>query len=137
MKKQTKQFWENLVMLFIFLVLVQTFLTDLAEVALWSWNIRKIMIITAFLFDLIFTLEFLIRFFYALYQGPGELKKYFFMRQGWVDLIVSIPLLLFSSTPELFALVTGSVIGGFGGVLNILKVVNLSALPGFCVFSEF
>jgi hypothetical protein len=124
MKKQTKQFWENLVMLFIFLVLVQTFLTDLAEVALWSWNIRKIMIITAFLFDLIFTLEFLIRFFYALYQGPGELKKYFFMRQGWVDLIVSIPLLLFSSTPELFALVTGSVIGGFGGVLNILKVVK-------------
>lgn len=106
----------------IFLVLVQTFLSDLAVAADWPWSFRQLMIWTAFAFDLFFTLEFLIRFFSALYRGEGA--KYFFYRQGWVDFIVSVPLLLFSSTPELFTLLTGTVVGGFGGVLNILKVVK-------------
>jgi len=124
MKDRTNQFWENLVMLAIFLVLVQTFLSDLAVVADWEWSFRRIMIYSAFSFDLFFTLEFLIRFFSALFRGQGELKKYFLFRQGWVDLLASIPLLLFSSTPDLFALLTGTVVTGFGGSLNILKVVK-------------
>lgn len=115
---------ENLVMLAIFLVLVQTFLTDLAVINDWAWSFRRLMIWSAFAFDLIFTLEFLIRFFSALYQGKGEAGRYFLHRQGWVDLIVSVPLLLFSSTPELFSLLTGTIIGGLGGFLNILKVVK-------------
>jgi hypothetical protein len=124
MKKRFNQFMENLVMLVIFLVLVQTFLTDWVVVTDGSWAFREKMIWSAFFFDLFFTMEFLIRFFSALYRGKGELGKYFFYRQGWVDFIVSIPLLLLSSTPDLFALVTGTVIGGFGGVLNILKIVK-------------
>ncbi len=124
MKNRFNQFWENLVMLAIFLVLVQTFLADLAVVADWEWSFRRVMIYSAFCFDLFFTLEFLIRFFGALYRGKGEVRKYFLYSQGWVDLIVSIPLLLFSSTPDLFALLTGTVVSGFGGVLNILKVVK-------------
>ena len=124
MKNRFNQFMENLVMLVIFLVLVQTFLADLAVVADWEWPFRRAMIWSAFCFDLFFTMEFLIRFFAALYRGKGELKRYFLFRQGWVDLIVSVPLLLFSSTPELFALMTGTIIAGFGGALNILKVVK-------------
>ena len=124
MKNRFNAFLENLVMAVIFLVLVQTFLADLAVVADWEWSFRRIMIWSAFGFDLFFTMEFLIRFFGALYNGRGEVKRYFLYRQGWVDLIVSVPLLLFSSTPDLFALLTGSVIAGFGGSLNILKVVK-------------
>lgn len=123
-KKREYIFWENLIMAAILLVLVQTFLADLAVIADWPWVFRRALIITAFLFDFIFTLEFLIRFFSALYRGEGEVKKYIVNRQGWVDLIVSVPLLLFSSTPELFSLLSGVALGGFGGVLNILKVVK-------------
>lgn len=104
--------------------MVQTFLDDLANILDWSWQARKILVISGFCFDALFTLEFLIRFFTALTSGKGKLREYFFLRRGWIDLVASIPLLLFNSGPAFFALYTGMVIGGFTGVLNVLKVVK-------------
>ncbi|MFW6360879.1 MAG: ion transporter, partial [Spirochaetota bacterium] len=57
---RVRNFFESLVVFAIVLVLVQTFLEDLALLVGWSWNVRKILIITGFGFDLFFTIEFLI-----------------------------------------------------------------------------
>jgi len=122
--KKDRSILENIIMILIFLVMVQTFLDDFANIMDFSWHIRKILIITGFVFDLIFTLEFAVRFFRALTAGKGEVRNYFLKRRGWIDLIASIPLLLLNSGPAFFALYTGMVIGGFGGVLNVLKVVK-------------
>ena len=53
---------ENIVLAAIFLVLVQTFIEDLAVVAGWSWSVRRVLILTGFGFDFFFTVEFLTRF---------------------------------------------------------------------------
>lgn len=124
MMKKEKNLLESIIMVIIFLVLIQTFLDDLANILDWTWQIRKILVITGFAFDVLFTLEFFIRFFSAVTRGKGELRKYFFLNRGWIDLAASLPLLLLNSGPSFFALFTGMVIGGFSGMLNILKVVK-------------
>lgn len=123
MKKKTP-FFENFIMIIIFLVMVQTFLDDLANVMDWSWQVRKILVISGFVFDVLFTLEFFIRFFLALSRGKKSLREYFLLRRGWIDLAASLPLLLFNSGPAFFSLYTGMVIGGLTGMLNVLKVVK-------------
>lgn len=122
--KKEKNLFESLIMVIIFLVLIQTFLDDLANILDWTWQLRKILVITGFAFDVLFTLEFFIRFFSALMSGRGELRKYFLLNRGWIDLAASLPLLLLNSGPSFFALFTGMVIGGFSGMLNVLKVVK-------------
>ena len=115
-------FVENFILFVIFLVLIQTFVEDLAVLMGWSWNIRRALIISGFCFDLFFTLEFLIRYFAALKKGKGI--RYMAKERGWVDLVASLPLLLLSSGPAVLALATGGAFMGAGGILNILKVVK-------------
>ena len=83
MNKRTVNIVENFVVFVIFLVLIQTFLEDLAEFLVWSWDVRQILILTSFGSDLFFTIEFLVR----LYNGltSGKAKEYFFKKRGWLD----------------------------------------------------
>ena len=114
---------ENIVLAAIFLVLVQTFIEDLAVVAGWSWSVRRVLILTGFGFDFFFTVEFLTRLYRALVRG--NLSEYMMKRRGWIDLLASVPLLLLSSGPAAVAvLLGGGVIGGAAGILNVLKVVK-------------
>ena len=113
---------ENCILFVIFLVLVQTFVEDLAVLLSWSWGVRRTLIISGFAFDLFFTLEFLVRYFAALKKGRG--LTYMVHERGWVDLVASLPLLLLSSGPAVLALSTGGAAAGAGGFLNILKVVK-------------
>lgn len=123
MHKSGRAFWENLVVAAIILVLIQTFLEDLAIVVEWPWSIRKSLVVAGFFFDLFFTVEFLIRLYSSVFRGQGA--EYFFHRRGWVDFIASIPLLLFSSGPAVMSiLLGGSVAYAFGSMLNVLKVVK-------------
>ena len=85
----------------ILLVLIQTFVEDLAVLLGWSWTVRKILIFSGFGFDLFFSLEFITRYFSALRKGKAV--KYMFQERGWVDLIASLPLLFLSSGPEVLA----------------------------------
>ena len=89
MKEKTSNVLENFILLIIFLVLIQTFLEDLAVLLSLSWDVRKTLIFTGFGFDLFFTIEFIIRFFAALKKGEGT--RYFFRGRGWIDLIASLP----------------------------------------------
>ncbi len=123
MQSRLTRFLENFILLAIVLVLIQTFLEDYAVLAGWQWGASRILIISGFCFDLVFTLEFLTR---AIHSGSkGMFGNYFWEQRGWIDFLASVPLLLVNSGPELFALVTGSgAILAFGGILNILKVVK-------------
>ncbi|MEW5815433.1 MAG: hypothetical protein AB1798_08590, partial [Spirochaetota bacterium] len=67
MRVKVAAFFESLVVVVILLVLVQTFLEDFSTLAVWSWEVRKILVITGFAFDLFFTLEFLGRLYFAIF----------------------------------------------------------------------
>ena len=121
--KRVRRYLEGFVIVMILLVLIQTFLEDFAVVMGLGWDFRRVLIYSGFAFDLFFSLEFLIRLYYALLAGRGA--YYFFKDRGWIDLLASVPLLAFNSGPALFALILGGgAFSSFGGFLNILKVVK-------------
>lgn len=92
-------FLENLTILMILLVLIQTFCEDLFFYIGYSIDIVNKIKLSAFIFDLYFTLEFLARFISAILNRRGI--YYFFYKNGWIDLLASLPLLLLISGPEL------------------------------------
>ena len=120
--KMIKQFFETVVMLAITLVIVFTFVEDLAAYLMWDWNIRRILLFIGFGFDLFFTIEFLIRYIASI--AKGDTGEYLVHKRGWVDFVASIPLLLFNSGPSVYFLLSGAAFAGGVGVLNILKVIK-------------
>jgi hypothetical protein len=116
-------FFENLVIVAIVLVLVHTFIEDLAVVLAWSWELRRILLFLGFAFDLFFTIEFLARLYFAASRGAAA--DYFVRNRGWIDFLASVPLLLLNSGPAVYAIVSGSApVVGMVGFLNVLKVVK-------------
>ncbi len=120
---KTRSFLENLVLVAIVLVLVQTFLEDLATVLGWTVATRRALLLAGFFFDLFFTVEFLVRCYDAFrYRRLGF---YLWFDRGWIDFLASVPLLLLNSGPSVLAMYVGGVsIIGVGGMLNVLKVVK-------------
>ena len=114
-------FVENLIIIFIIFVLILTVLDDIAIIYNWPISIRNIMLILGFAFDLIFTIEFVVRIIVnANHKNVGH---YFFHQRGWVDLISSVPLLLLDSGPNFFHYLFGGASGG-GLMLQAIKVVK-------------
>ena len=123
MNKKNYPVLENLVLAAIFLVLIQTFLEDFAVIGGWSWDVRKVLILSGFVFDLFFTIEFFTRLYQAILRG--DIREYLVLRRGWIDLLASVPLLMLNSGPSAIAvLLGGGAITGAGGILNVLKVVK-------------
>lgn len=120
--KLFKQFLEALVMAAIALVIVFTFIEDLASYLMWDWSIRKVLLYAGFGFDLFFTLEFLFRYTASIVKG--DTGEYIVHKRGWVDFVASVPLLLFNSGPSVYFLLIGGAYAGGAGVLNILKVIK-------------
>ena len=121
--KSVIAFLESLVIAAILLALVQTFLEDYAVLSGWNVDLRNKLLLAGFFFDLFFTIEFLVRFYYAL-MGR-RVGRYLTLERGWIDFLASIPLLMFNSGPFALTLLTGSGIAlGLGGLLNLLKVIK-------------
>lgn len=119
-----RSFWENLVVGAIILVLLQTVVDDVAMLADWPWNVRRVLLYLGFFFDLFFTVEFLVRLYLSYVDGKA--REYFCRGFGWIDLLASIPLLLFSSGPVVYGLLAGGVpVFGLGRSLNLLKTVKI------------
>jgi len=66
--------------------------------------------------------EFLIRSWDALTRR--SFRNYVFRENGWVDFVASVPLLIFTSGPSLFALLEGTSFAGTGALIGLLKVVK-------------
>jgi len=122
MRSKVASFFEGFIVIAILLVLVQTFMEDFGILADWQWETRRILVFTGFAFDLIFTVEFLTRLFYAIYNR--KVGDYLFFRRGWVDFVASVPLLMLNSGPAALTLIAGGTFLGLGGFLNVLKVVK-------------
>jgi hypothetical protein len=118
-----KNILENFILLAIILVIIQTFLDELAVILNWSNNTKNALIYSGLVFDSIFTIEFFSRLIISTKKGKAG--QYFFYERGWVDFLASVPLLLLNSGPSAYALYTGAMAAGAGvGALNILKVVK-------------
>jgi hypothetical protein len=123
MSKRLVTYLESLVIAAILLVLVQTFLEDFSVLSGWDSERRNTILLAGFFFDLFFTIEFLIRLYYALLDR--EALHYLLARRGWIDFVASVPLLILSSGPRALALVSGATLFlGMGGILNLLKVIK-------------
>lgn len=122
--KEKTSILENIVTLAIFLVIIQTILEDISNIALWDWNIRRALLISGFIFDLFFTIEFFTRMFSSIAEGRGT--QYLLKEKGWIDFLASVPLLALNSGPAMLSLLYGtSVISGIAGKLKILKVIKI------------
>ncbi len=123
MNKKITDILENVVIAAILLVLIQTFLEDLAVLLGFTWAVRSSIILAGFFFDLFFTVEFITRLVSA--SKKGMVREYIFLEKGWIDFMASIPLLVFNSGPIAAAILFGGgAVGSTAGILNILKVIK-------------
>jgi hypothetical protein len=123
MRKSIIKALEFTVFSFIVLVIIQTVFEDLSLLLDWETGARRLLVVTGFIFDLFFTIEFLVRLYWAIVEH--RVSRYFLRERGWVDFLASVPLLMFNSGPALLALFTGgSLLVQFNNVLNILKVLK-------------
>ena len=115
--------WENIIIACIIIVLVITFLDDLAVIYHWSVKSRGILIILGFVFDVIFTAEFIARTIINSRHKAGW--HYILHQRGWIDFLSSVPLLLLNSMWE-FMFYVGLLQGEAGskGILSAIKVVK-------------
>ena len=120
---RTRAFLENVVIVAIVLVLVQTLVDDVAVLAGWPWAARLVLLFVGVGLDVFFTVEFLTRLYVAYVNRRAAI--YFFYERGWIDLIASIPVLLLTSGPAVLAYWTGSaMVVGAARMVNVLKVVK-------------
>ena len=123
MKSRMSVFLEAVVTIAIVLVIVHTFIEELAVLSRWELGVRRPLAFAGFFFDLFFTLEFLVRLSNAILER--RFSHYFLEQRGWIDFMASIPLLIFSSGPVALAFLTeGTALFGIGGILNMLKVIK-------------
>jgi len=118
------KFWENFILIAIVFVIVHTFLSDLGLLLRWSIDIRNLIIFAGLFFDTLFTVEFIVRS--AVRGSKKQLMTYWVYQRGWVDFLSSVPLLLLSSGPQVFILLSSGTGEGLVaiGALNILKIVK-------------
>lgn len=95
-----KSKWENFFLVVIIFSIIQLFLEEFATIGNWLVSTRHILIYIGFAFDLIFTIEFIIRLIVSSKKGGiGIYLKY---QRGWIDFLASVPLLLFYSGPMVY-----------------------------------
>jgi hypothetical protein len=121
--KKIGDFFEAFIVVVIVVALAHTFMEDFSILAGWTVGARRWIIWAGLGIDIIFTIEFFCRLYFAL--SRGQAADYLFRQRGWIDFVASIPLLLFNSLPSALALLAGAgLITGLGSFLNVLKVIK-------------
>ncbi len=121
---------ENLIIVAIIFVIVQTILDDVAIAFHWSHSSRQMLTIAGFAFDLFFTAEFLARS--VVSARTTGFMHYLRAQRGWVDLLSSVPLLLLVSGPAVLLIYLGDehdAMGmGFFSVLKTAKAIRVTRI---------
>jgi len=130
-KNKIQATFENITMIMILLVLIQTLLEDLVIYLNLAVPLIDSVKLSAVIFDLFFTIEFIIRLFNSIRRKEG--RKYFFLQNGWIDLLASLPLLLFISGPYLLGHFIDTGIGtsrivDMIGLLKIVKAIRVARI---------
>lgn len=116
---------EIVLLLFIVLVIFQTLAEELAVVLDLTVDLRKLLIITGFGFDALFTLELIARL--VVSGRKGKAGAYLAREGGVVDFLSSLPLVVLSSGPLLYM----TFFSGQGGLViavgsfSFLKIVKI------------
>ncbi|MBN1696825.1 MAG: ion transporter [Spirochaetales bacterium] len=132
MEKNKISVFEIIVSLVIVLVVIHTFLEDFFVLIGLDGDLGVAMIIAGFFFDLFFTIEFLLRLYWAR-SDRGSLF-YFTYQHGWIDFFASVPLLMFNSGPPFVSLASNTFglfgIAGIAGLsmLKLLKIIRIARI---------
>ncbi len=114
---------EYFIMVAIVLVIVLIIVEELAIIYHWPHKWIEYLLITAFCFDLLFTIEFAGRSFIS--ARHGHFWYYIRAQRGWVDFLTSIPLLLLVSGPAVYLIFFADAgEGTFVTALTILKTAK-------------
>jgi hypothetical protein len=117
--------FESIIVFLILLVMIQTFFEEYAVFTDYPVRIRKYALIAGFCFDLIFSIEFLVRLFISAKRGGAA--AYMGREGGFIDLFASLPLVLFHSGPLIwitFFSGQAGILAMLGG-LSFLKIVKV------------
>ncbi len=116
----------------IIIAILQTFFEEYSVIQLglggkfWTVQTKYLLVIIGLVIDIIFSLEFLVRFANAI--ANKRVKAYFLKDGGWIDLLASLPLLLFYSSWRVYFLsfsVTGMDMTKVIQVVRLLKGLKL------------
>ncbi len=124
-----KNKWENFFLIIIVLSIIQLFLEEFATIGNWLVKTRHILIYIGALFDVIFTVEFIIRL--TISARKGKAGQYFKYERGWIDLLASVPLLLFYSGPMVYYISKITHVSMITGItslrtLKLIKIVRIT-----------
>ena len=97
MDKKIHDRLEQIINILIILSLFQIFIQDFFLYLRFSYRIIVLFKIISFYFDLLFTIEFMLKFIDSLKKK--DFVSYFFYNNGWADFLASVPLLFFISLP--------------------------------------
>jgi hypothetical protein len=114
---------ENIIIFGIFLVIILMLVEDIAAIFHWPHQTIVYLTVAAFIFDLLFSIEFVIRSIVS--KKRNSFKYYITHQRGWIDFLSSFPLLFFFSGPAVIAYLFGSGEGGLAlGFFMILKTAK-------------
>jgi hypothetical protein len=117
--------FESFIVFFILLVILETLFEEYALFMDYSARIRIYLLIAGFGFDLLFSIEFLVRLFLAARRGGAA--GYILREGGFIDFVASLPLLVFHSGPLIWMTFFYGEAGFFAalGSLSFLKIVKV------------
>lgn len=125
-----RKFVERFIVTAIILTLVHSFLAEYSVYARWSVASRNTLLYTGFIFDLIFSIEFIVK---GIIKGKGRhFFSYIKYERGWADLLTSLPVLAVYTVPMLYVIICVDIQGGAAasGVISLLKTVKDTNIIG-------
>ena len=121
--KKSAAFFEGIIIVAVFLVVIHFLAEELAAILRLAWEQRIILLYIGLGLDIIFTVDFVVRSYFALLHR--RMGRYLFAERGWIDFLASIPLLLLVSGPALLAAAAGSAtVAGFSRVANVIEIAK-------------
>ncbi|HOJ49432.1 MAG TPA: ion transporter [Spirochaetota bacterium] len=119
-----RNIFETFINIFIILVVISTVLEEIFSLNVSSY--KDFFIYINFVFDFVFTLEFIIRS--VISKNKNGFRYYLTTGLGWIDFVSSIPLLVLNSGPSLYSYLTNdftSTAASFISFVSVMKIAKI------------